>query len=203
MITWHTWSKSTFLLVIRKKVIYILFWRLFFIAYLSENHAFSENFYNLFWKYSKLPNEILLKYLFLKLRNKQGRPSLTIKLSMKLHGQSMLPDKAKFVECSIISLALSFWMKHLSIGQLQKPAKFSAFHWSPSWSQAFVGQLFGNQQGSIFTETNRNGLMHHIGCLITLSDRNGPILVLVSTDFDTVGKMPANMSIFHAGGIYR
>ena len=24
------------------------------------------------------------------------------------------------------------WMKHLVIGQLQKPAKFSAFHWSPS-----------------------------------------------------------------------
>ena len=37
----------------------------------------------------------------------------------------MLPDKAKFVVCSIISLALSFWMKHLVIGQLQKPAKFS------------------------------------------------------------------------------
>ena len=46
-----------------------------------------------------------------------------------LHGPSVLPDKAKFVVCSIISLALSFWMKHLVIGQLQKPAKFSAFHW--------------------------------------------------------------------------
>ena len=44
----------------------------------------------------------------------------------------MLPDKAKFVECSIVSLAISFWMKHLVIGQLQKTAKFSAFHWSPS-----------------------------------------------------------------------
>ena len=31
----------------------------------------------------------------------------------KLHDPSMLPDKAKFVKCSIISLALSFWMKHL------------------------------------------------------------------------------------------
>ena len=51
---------------------------------------------------------------------------------VQLHGPSMLPDKAKFVEFSIISLALSFWMKHLVIGQLQKPAKFSAFHWSPS-----------------------------------------------------------------------
>ena len=50
----------------------------------------------------------------------------------KLHGPSMLPEKAKFVECSIISVALSFWMKHLVIGQLQKPARFSAFYWSPS-----------------------------------------------------------------------
>ena len=53
----------------------------------------------------------------------------------------------------------------------------SGFHWS----------AFGNQQDSTFTETNRNGLIHHIGCLITLSDRNGPILVLVSTDFDHTG----------------
>ena len=52
----------------------------------------------------------------------------------------MLPDKAKFVVCFIISLALSFWMKHLVIGQLQNPAKFSAFHWSTSPSQAFIGQ---------------------------------------------------------------
>ena len=55
----------------------------------------------------------------------------------------MLPDKAKFVECSTIGLALSFWMKHLVIGQLQKTAKFSALHWSPSQSQAFIGQLLG------------------------------------------------------------
>ena len=88
----------------------------------------------------------------------------------------MLHDKAKFVECSIISLALSFWMKHLVIGHLQKLAKFSAFHWSPS---GFHWTAFGNQKGSTFTETNRNGLIHHIGCLITLSDRNGPILDLV------------------------
>ena len=52
----------------------------------------------------------------------------------------------------------------------------SGFHWS----------TFGNQQGSTFTETNRNGLIHHIGCLINLSDRNGPILVLVSTNFETI-----------------
>ena len=53
----------------------------------------------------------------------------------------------------------------------------SGFHWS----------AFGNQQGSTITETSRNGLIHHIGCLFNLSDRNGPILVLVSTDFDHSG----------------
>ena len=82
----------------------------------------------------------------------------------------MLPDKAKFVKCSIISLALPFWMKHLVIGQLQKPAKFSAFHSLVTISKS------GNQQGSTFTETNLNSLIHHIRCLITLL---GPILVLV------------------------
>ena len=58
----------------------------------------------------------------------------------------MLPDKAKSVGCSIISLALSFWMKHLVIGQLQKPAKFSDFHWSTSRNQAFIGQLLGTSR---------------------------------------------------------
>ena len=58
----------------------------------------------------------------------------------------MLPEKAKFVLCSITSLALSFWMKHLIIGQLQKPAKFSAFYWSTSRSQAFIGQLLGTSR---------------------------------------------------------
>ena len=51
----------------------------------------------------------------------------------------MLPDKAKVVVCSIISLALSFC-------QLQIPAKFSAFHWSTSRSQAFIGQLVGTSK---------------------------------------------------------
>ena len=58
----------------------------------------------------------------------------------------MLPDKAKFVVCSIIRLALSFWMKHLVIGQLQKLAEFSDFHWSTSRTQAFVGQLLGTNR---------------------------------------------------------
>ena len=65
---------------------------------------------------------------------------------LKLHGPSMLPDKAKSVVCSIIRLAISFWMKHLVIGQLQKLAKFSAFHWSTSRSQAFIGQLLGTSR---------------------------------------------------------
>ena len=65
---------------------------------------------------------------------------------VKLHGPAMLPDKAKFVVCSIISLGLSFWMKHLVIGHLQKPAKFSAFHWSTSRIQAFIGQLLGTSR---------------------------------------------------------
>ena len=65
---------------------------------------------------------------------------------VQLHGPSMLPDKAKFVVCSIVSLALSFWMKHLVICQLQKPAKFSALHWSTSRSQAFIGQLLGTSR---------------------------------------------------------
>ena len=58
----------------------------------------------------------------------------------------MLSDKVKFVECSIMGLALSFWMKHLVIGQLKKAAKFSAFHWSSSRSQAFIGQLLGTSR---------------------------------------------------------
>ena len=64
----------------------------------------------------------------------------------ELHGLLMLPGKATFVSCSIISLGLSFSMKHLVIGQVQKPAKFSAFHWSPSRSQAFIGQLLGTSR---------------------------------------------------------
>ena len=85
----------------------------------------------------------------IKAGNCHERKALTFK---RLHGPSMLPDKAKFVVCSIISLTLSFmkhlviWMKHLVIGQLQKPATFSAFHWSTSRSQAFIGQLLGTSR---------------------------------------------------------
>ena len=76
--------------------------------------------------------------------------------------------------------------EHLVIGQLQKPAKFSAFHRS-TLKSGFHWSAFGNQQGSTFTETNHNGFIHHIGCLITLSDRNGHFLALLSTDFDHTG----------------
>ena len=94
----------------------------------------------------------------------------------------MLPDKAKFVVCSVISLALSFWVKQLVIGQLRKPAKFSAFYWSTSRKSGFHWSAFGNQHGSPFTETNRNSLIHHIRCLITLSGWLGGAMVL--------GKLP-------------
>ena len=105
----------------------------------------------------------------------------------KLHVPSMLPEWAKFVVCSIISLALSFWMKHLVIGQLQKSSQILRFSLVNISKSGFHWSAFGNQQGSTFTETNRNGFIHHIGCLITLSDRNGPVLVLVATDFDHIG----------------
>ena len=69
-----------------------------------------------------------------------------IQIENVLHGPSMLPGKAKSAVCSIIRLALSFWMKRLVIGQLQKLAKFSVFHWSTSRSQAFIGQLLGTSR---------------------------------------------------------
>ena len=122
------------------------------------------------------------------------------KQNRELQGPSVLPDKAKFGLCSIIGLALSFWMKHPVIGQLQKLAKFSAFHWSTSRSRAFIGQLLGASRVVhipkrtvmvLFTISDawlpyRTAILvlvstdfDRIGCLITLSDRNGPILDLV------------------------
>ena len=76
-------------------------------------------------------DDIYIVYIFF-FHLDQARNFAVWKKDTLLHGPSMLPDEAKFVECSIIILALSFLMKHLVIGQLQKPAKFSAFHWSPS-----------------------------------------------------------------------
>ena len=44
--------------------------------------------------------------------------------------------------CSINNPALSLLMKHLVIGQRQKPPNFSAFHWSPHGSLISIGQNF-------------------------------------------------------------
>ena len=41
--------------------------------------------------------------------------------------------------CSITQLALSILMKHLVIGQRQKAANFSTFHWSPHVRMVFIG----------------------------------------------------------------
>ena len=81
----------------------------------------------------------------------------------------------------------------LVIGQLQKPAKFSAFHWLTSRSQAFIGQFLGTSRVVhlpkrtvmvLFTISDAILVLvstdfDHTGCLITLSDRNGSILDLV------------------------
>ena len=68
------------------------------------------------------------------------------------------PLRRKFMECSINNPALSLLMKHLVIGQRQKPHNFSVFHWSPfHWSK------FRNHEGSTFTEKDRNKLNYRIG----------------------------------------
>ena len=63
------------------------------------------------------------------------------------------------MEQSIINPALSLLMKHLDIGQRQKAANFSAFHWSPHGSLISIGQ---HHEGSTFTEKDRNKLGHRI-----------------------------------------
>ena len=50
-------------------------------------------------------------------------------------------------------------MKHLVIGQRQKAANFSAFHWSPHGSLISIGQ---HHKGSTFTEKDRKKLGHRI-----------------------------------------
>ena len=54
----------------------------------------------------------------------------------------MIAVKAKIMECSINSPALSLLMKHLVIGQRLKTPNFSAFHWSPRGSLVSIGQHF-------------------------------------------------------------
>ena len=71
------------------------------------------------------------------------------------------------MECLINNPALSLLMKHLVIGQRQKPPNFSAFHWSPHVSLVSIGQNFVTTRVVHLperTETN----------LITESDQVGP-----------------------------
>ena len=68
------------------------------------------------------------------------------------------------MECSIYNPALSLLMKHLVIGQHQKPPNFSAFHWSPHGSLVSIGQNFVTTRVPKRTETS----------LITESDQSGP-----------------------------
>ena len=71
--------------------------------------------------------------------------------------------------CSIISLALSYLMKHLVTGQRQKASNFSAFRWSPHGSLVSIGQhlvtttevhLPKRTETSFITESDRSGLNH-------------------------------------------
>ena len=66
----------------------------------------------------------------------------TLIIIPKLQGPSIFPLRRKFMECSIISPALSLFMKYLVIGQHQKAPNFSAFHWSPHGSLVSIGQHF-------------------------------------------------------------
>ena len=76
------------------------------------------------------------------------------------------------MECSIISPALSLFMKHLVIGQRQKAPNFSAFHWSSHGSMVSIGQHFvttrivhlpKRTKTSLITESDRSGPNHRIG----------------------------------------
>ena len=82
------------------------------------------------------------------------------------------PVNKKFIECSIISPALSLLMKHLVIGQRQIAPNFSAFHWSPHGSLVSIGEHFVTTRivhlpkrtdTSLITESDRSGPNHRIG----------------------------------------
>ena len=74
--------------------------------------------------------------------------------------------RQKFMECSVISPALSLFMKHLVIGQRQK-ANFSAFHWSLQGSLVFIGQHFVTTRVVHFPKRTKTSL-------ITKSDQCRP-----------------------------
>ena len=88
----------------------------------------------------------------------------------------MFAVKAKFMECSVISPALSILMKHLVIGQRQKAPNFSVFHWSPHGRLVSIGQhvvttrvvhLPKRTETSVITESDKSGPTHQLLQLCT------------------------------------
>ena len=86
------------------------------------------------------------------------------------------PLRRTFMECSISNPALSLLMKHLVIGQRQKPPNFSAFHWSPHGSLVSIGQNFvttrvvhlpKRTETSLITESDQSGSNYHLLQLCT------------------------------------
>ena len=93
------------------------------------------------------------------------------------------PLRRKFMECYIISPALSLLMKHLVIGQRQKAPIFSAFHWSPHGSLVSIGQHFvttrvvhlpKRTETSLITESNQKASNHQL-CSYARPSQPGPI----------------------------
>ena len=75
------------------------------------------------------------------------------------------------MECSINNPALSLLIKHLVIGQRQKPPDFSAFDWSPHGSLVSIGQNFVTTrvvhlpkriETSLITESDQSGPSHQL-----------------------------------------
>ena len=86
------------------------------------------------------------------------------------------PLRQSFIECSINNPALSLLMKHLVIGQRQKPPNFSAFHWSPHGSLVSIGQNFvttkvvhlpKRTKTSLITKSGQSGPNHQLLQLCT------------------------------------
>ena len=90
----------------------------------------------------------------------------------------MFAVKAKIMECSINSPALSLLMKHIVIGQRLKTSNFSAFQWSPRGSLVSIGQNFiatrvvhlqKSTKTSLITESDQGGPKHQLLQLCTAS----------------------------------
>ena len=97
---------------------------------------------------------------------------------LRLHGPSMFAIKAKVYGVCINNPALSLLMKHLLIGQRQKPPNFSAFHWSPHGSMVSIDQNFvttrvvhlpKRTETSLITESDQSGPNHQLLQLCTAS----------------------------------